>query len=253
MLLRQARRVRTLTRVFMAMTPLVTLLTTGSPAVSARLPLGVTVPALASDETDRVGAIFTRDLDGGHYCTASVVQSDDRNVIATAAHCLPPDDVTDLVFVPGYRDGEAPYGVWRLTGAETGPTWTQGQDPDADVAFATVAPLDGAEIEDVVGGFPLAPDQSDDVAVTVIGYPRTADAPLECSNDTTLLSATQRRIACPDYSGGTSGSPWLTPTGRLVGVLGGYEGGGDVPEISYSAVLGASAKDLYGQAALSGG
>lgn len=36
--------------------------------------------------------------------------------------------------------------------------------------------------------------------------------------------------------------------GALAGVLGGYEGGGSVPEISYSAVLGAGALELYRQA-----
>ncbi|WP_030209132.1 serine protease [Streptomyces sp. NRRL S-87] len=252
MLPRQARHVRTGARVLIAMTPLVALLGTVTPANGAHLPPGETVTARESDESDRVGALFAGGLDGGHYCTASVVRSDDRNLIATAAHCLT-QDAGRTVFVPGYRDGDAPYGVWRLTGTYVDPGWTADEDPDADVAFATVAPLDGEEIEDVLGGFTVAPDQPDDVDVTVVGYPSTAEAPLLCRNETSLFSATQRRIECPDYSGGTSGSPWLTTTGRLVGVLGGYEGGGTVPEVSYSAVLGERARELYREAAVSGG
>jgi hypothetical protein len=252
MLLRQARRARTGARVLIAMTPLVALLGTGTPANGAHLPLGETVPAARSDTGDRVGALFVGGLDGGHFCTASVVRSDDRNLIATAAHCLA-QDASRIVFAPGYRDGEAPHGVWRLTGTYRDPSWTTVEDPDADVAFATVAPLDGEQIEDVLGGFTVAPDQPDDVDVTVVGYPSTAEAPLLCTNATSLFSATQRRIECPDYSGGTSGSPWLDGEGRLVGVLGGYEGGGTVPEVSYSAVLGDRARELYRQAAVSGG
>jgi hypothetical protein len=65
-----------------------------------------------------------------------------------------------------------------------------------------------------------------------------------------MLSDTQRRIDCPDLSGGTSGSPWLV-AGALAGVLGGYEGGGTVPEVSYSAVMGDQAVELYREAAVS--
>jgi hypothetical protein len=223
----------------------------GDPAASAPVPLGVTVPAAATRVTDRVGALFAGGTDGGHFCTASVVRSDDRNLIATAAHCL--DEVSGTVFAPGYRDGRAPFGVWRLTGAYVDPAWETSADPDADVAFATVAPLDGREIEDVLGGFALQPGQPDGVAVTVVGYPSTSETPLVCTNTTGRQSATQRRIECPELSGGTSGSPWLTARGRLAGVLGGYEGGGTVPEVSYSAVLGGTARELYRQAAVSGG
>ncbi|MGT2526923.1 hypothetical protein ACU4GG_06720 [Streptomyces nojiriensis] len=87
--------------------------------------------------------------------------------------------------------------------------------------------------------------------MTVIGYPRTQETPLRCANTTALLSQTQRRIGCPDLTGGTSGSPWLVD-GALAGVLGGYEGGGSVPEISYSAVMGDQAVELYREAADAG-
>ncbi|MGW1764158.1 trypsin-like serine peptidase [Streptomyces sp. NPDC002073] len=252
LLFRPAARVRTSARVLVASTALAALVTsTGEPALSAPLPFGVTAEARASRITDRVGALFAGDLDGGHFCTASVVRSDDHNLIATAAHCL--DDVTNTVFVPGYRDGRAPHGVWRLTGSYVDPAWQSAEDPDADIAFATVAPLDGREVQDALGGFPLRTAQPDDVAVTVVGYPSARETPLICANSTTKWSSTQRQIGCPELSGGTSGSPWLTADGGLAGVLGGYEGGGTVPEVSYSAVLGDTARALYRQAAVSGG
>ncbi|MEU6297863.1 trypsin-like serine peptidase [Streptomyces erythrochromogenes] len=245
-------RARRASRILLALTAMAALIGVDLPDAASGPPLGVTAWARPGAEADRVGALFADGLDGGHFCTAAVVRSDDRDVIATAAHCLGTTGTT--VFAPGYRDGEAPYGLWRVTGVFVAPEWTDGQDPDADIAFATVAPVDGGQtrpVEDIVGGFPVAAEQPAGARVTVIGYPRTLEAPLRCANTTGLLSPTQRRIGCPDLSGGTSGSPWLVD-GALAGVLGGYEGGGTVPEISYSAVMGDQAVELYREAAVDG-
>lgn len=251
---RTARRIRArrASRILLALAAMAALLSVDVPDAAAGAPLGVTAAALPDATADRVGALFAGGLDGGHFCTASVVRSDGGDVIATAPHCLDSPDTT--AFAPGYRDGEAPYGLWRITGVHVAAGWTDGEDPDADIAFATVAPVDpgqGAAVEDLVGGFPVAAAQPADATVTVIGYPRVREAPLRCENTTTLLSETQRRIGCPDLSGGTSGSPWLVD-GALAGVLGGYEGGGTVPEVSYSAVMGDGAVELYREAADAG-
>ncbi|MFE0577221.1 trypsin-like serine peptidase [Streptomyces sp. NPDC058874] len=245
-------RARRASRILLALTAMAALLGVDLPGTMAGPPLGVTAWAPSGAEADRVGALFADGLDGGHFCTAAVVRSEDRDVIATAAHCLESPSTT--VFAPGYRDGRAPYGLWRLTGVYVAPEWTDGQDPDADIAFATVAPVDSGRtgrVEELVGGFPIAAEQPPGARVTVIGYPRTLEAPLRCANSTGLLSPTQRRIGCPDLSSGTSGSPWLVD-GALAGVLGGHEAGGTVPEISYSAVMGDQAVELYREAAVRG-
>ncbi|MET9881791.1 trypsin-like peptidase domain-containing protein [Streptomyces sp. NPDC006430] len=239
-------------RILPTLAAMAALLSVDLPDAAAVPPLGVTAEAGSDAAANRVGALFAGGLDGGHFCTAAVVRSADRNVIATAAHCLDHPDTT--VFAPGYRDGTAPYGLWKLTGTYVAPSWTDGQDPDDDVAFATVAPADGGarRIEDAVGGFPVVTEQPADVTVAIIGYPSTDETPLRCANTTSLFSDTQRRIDCPDLSGGTSGSPWLAD-GALAGVLGGYEAGGTVPEVSYSAVMGDQALELYREAAVSAG
>ncbi|MEV6583038.1 trypsin-like serine protease [Streptomyces sp. NPDC051582] len=245
-------RTRRTSRILLALAAMAALLSVDLPDAAAVPPLGVTAQAGSDATSNRIGALFAGSLDGGHFCTAAVVHSDDRDVIATAAHCLDNPDAT--VFAPGYRDGKAPYGVWKLTGVSLAPGWTDGRDPDEDVAFATVAPADGGtgRIEDAVGGFPVATEQPDDVTVTILGYPSIEEEPLRCANTTSLFSDTQRRIDCPDLSGGTSGSPWLV-NGALAGVLGGYEGGGTVPEVSYSAVMDDQALELYREAAVSAG
>ncbi|MER5484251.1 trypsin-like serine protease [Streptomyces sp. NPDC002812] len=268
---RARARGRRAARILLALAAMTALIGVDVPDASAEPPPGVTVTAAADGTAGRVGALFAGGLDGGHFCTASVVRSQDRDVIVTAAHCLGSPDTT--VFAPGYRDGEAPYGLWKLTGTYVAPGWTDGEDPDEDIAFATVAPVDGGQvdggqadgrqadadgrqadsgrIEDVVGGFPVAAQQPADATVSVVGYPSGDESPLYCANATTLFSETQRRIECPDLSGGTSGSPWLVD-GALAGVLGGHEGGGTVPEVSYSAVMGDQAVELYREASDNG-
>jgi hypothetical protein len=68
----------------------------------------------------------------------------------------------------------------------------------------------------------------------------------------------QLEFDCGGYPNGTSGGPFLsqvdpsTGQGQVIGVIGGYEQGGNTPEVSYSAVLGSNAAALY-QRAVAGG
>jgi hypothetical protein len=56
---------------------------------------------------------------------------------------------------------------------------------------------------------------------------------------------------CDAYTNGTSGGPFLTHVnpktgdGSVIGVIGGYQQGGDTPNISYSARFFATVRDLY--------
>jgi len=208
-------------------------------------PLGVTTDAVVSARTSRVGALFGEGgaLEGGHFCTASVVRSKRRNVIVTAAHCLAGGPVW---FVPGYRDGQAPYGVWKVTKTYIGDAWSGNQDEDSDVAFASLESIGGVDIQDVVGGNGFATGrETGATAVTVTGYPNARETPITCTNKPTAHSRTQQRIECPGFTGGTSGSPWVNGDGDVVGVLGGHEQGGLTADVSYSVVLGDEAADLY--------
>ncbi|MEU0075605.1 hypothetical protein ABZ027_39685 [Streptomyces sp. NPDC006332] len=73
--------------------------------------------------------------------------------------------------------------------------------------------------------------------------------PISCTNRPTRHSRTQQRIECPDFSGGTSGSPWVNGYAEVVGVLGGHEEGRATADVSYSVVLEAGAAQLYREAA----
>ncbi|MGW2643196.1 trypsin-like peptidase domain-containing protein [Streptomyces sp. NPDC001348] len=219
-------------------------------------PFGVTVVTAVTRPSARVGALFDADragkLAGGHFCTASVVHATHHNLIVTAAHCVDGDDAGDLVFVPGYRGGKAPYGEWKVKRRFLGDGWSKDQDEDSDVAFAVVEGMGGEkgkEIEDVVGANRFATGVATGAtAVTVTGYPNSREAPITCTNKPRLHSSTQQRISCPDFTGGTSGSPWVNGDNQVVGVLGGHEEGGSTADISYSVVLGAEAARLYREA-----
>ncbi|MFG2821165.1 trypsin-like serine peptidase [Kitasatospora sp. NPDC048365] len=218
---------------------------------------GTTHTAKATPLNSLVGAVFTNGPDGDHFCTASVVDSPGQNLIVTAAHCVwTPRGAarTDLVFVPGYRDGETPHGVWPLGTVTVDPSWQSSGNQDLDVAFATVQAQDGRQVQQVLGANRLGTDPGYRLTVKITGYPSSADAPITCANLTTEQSPTQLRIDCPDWTGGTSGSPWVTDldpttrTGTVVGVIGGYQEGGDTADTSYSSYFGDQVRALYRRA-----
>jgi V8-like Glu-specific endopeptidase len=206
----------------------------------------------------RVGALFSGGSGGDHYCTASVVASPGKDLLITAAHCLSQGNGTgyrqDIVFIPDYRDGQAPYGIWTPKRLLVAPQWMSSGDPDLDVGFVVLEPHDGKNIEDVLGANRLGDDSGYRYLVRVTGYPSSANSPITCVNWTTQQSTTQLRFECGGFTGGTSGSPWVahfdgrTRTGTIVGVIGGYEKGGYTAAISYSAYLGSAVQTLYTQA-----
>ncbi|MFE0255442.1 trypsin-like serine peptidase [Streptomyces sp. NPDC059010] len=228
-------------------------LTSASAAAGAGTgPFGVSVFAGATARGARVGALFAADrrdsLRGGHFCTASVVHSAHRNLIVTAAHCLG-GKKRDMVFVPGYRDGEAPYGVWKVGRRFLSKAWQERRDEDSDVAFLAVGDQGGEGVEDVVGGNRLAVGAvPGGTAVTVTAYPNADEEPVSCTNKPHLRGRTQQAIACPGFAGGSSGSPWISGDEAVVGVLGGHDNGGTSANVSYSVVLGADAAELYHEA-----
>jgi V8-like Glu-specific endopeptidase len=136
--------------------------------------------------------------------------------------------------------------------------WIASSDPDLDVGFVTVDPLNGRNIADVLGADALGVNEGFTNIVRVVGYPTNGEDPISCVNKTTQQSPHQMRFACNGYYGGTSGSPWLTHydpatrTGHVIGVIGGYQQGGATPEVSYSSYFDNNVQSLYDKAAAKG-
>jgi V8-like Glu-specific endopeptidase len=206
-----------------------------------------------------VGALFERSASGDHFCTASVVSSPGKDLLVTAAHCINGGKGSgaynsDIVFIPDYRDGDEPYGVWTPAKLLVASQWADSSDPDYDVGFVVLEPHDGENIQQVLGANHLGDDSDEQYLVHVTGYPDTGNAPITCVNWTSALSSTQLKFECSGYTGGTSGSPWVAKfisgsrSGTIVGVIGGYQEGGDSPSVSYSVRFGTAVRQLYQQA-----
>jgi hypothetical protein len=208
------------------------------------------------DGVAAVGALFTETNGtlGTHFCTASVVNSAAGDLALTAAHCVSGLTGT-IVFVPGYTNGQTPYGVWPVTKVYTDSAWDSTQNPNDDVAFLQLANApDGVPIQNVTGAETLDTGTPAGQLVQVVGYPDGADQPVSCTGVANSFSATQLQFDCAGYPDGTSGSPFLTDVnaatgqGTVIGVIGGYQQGGDTSEVSYAASFGSAVATLYAQA-----
>lgn len=217
-----------------------------------------TIPAMkALGFNPTVGALFAG---GSHFCSASVVDSLAGDLVLTAGHCAYGGSIpgyhTGLSFAPGYHDGLAPYGMWKVTSELVSPGWISSADPNLDFAFLTVSqPGNPVPIESVTGANQLGIDQGFVNQVTLSGYPDTTSSPTVCRNGTTQFGSDQQRIVCAGFPDGTSGGPWVinaspvTGEGMVIGVIGGYELGGDSPDVSYSAYFDSDIQELYNRAA----
>jgi V8-like Glu-specific endopeptidase len=213
----------------------------------------------------QVGALFSYDgsSTSSHFCSGSVVASDKGDLVITAAHCVYDSSsgslITDIAFVPGYHDGQQPYGVWPATRIVVAPQWLDDQDPDYDVAFVVVhQPGSAQRIQDAVGADQLGVDADFAALTQVVGYPSDTEQPISCTDFTKQFSPTQLEFDCPGYPDGTSGGPFLTDVdaqtgvGTVVGVIGGYETGGDTSDVSYSVYFGDAVDALFKQAEAAG-
>lgn len=208
-----------------------------------------------------VGALFTRASGqlGKHFCTASVVDSPAGDLVITAAHCVTGAAGT-VEFVPGYDHGATPYGVWTVTKVYVDRAWRSSASQDDDFAFLRVSnPSSSIPVEDETGAEKLVTGTpAVHQMVQVIGYPNAANQPITCQNWLREPMAGQLEFDCGAYTNGTSGGPFLshvdpsTGQGLLIGVIGGYQQGGDTPQVSYSSVLGARAAALYKRAVADG-
>ncbi len=200
-----------------------------------------------------VGALFITGLFPLHICTASVVRSANRSVIVTAAHCIRSGTGEGYEFAPGFHDGKAPYGMWRVTAAYAAPAWIRHFDTRDDFAFLVVAPrrIDGRlrHLQDVTGANALGHTPKPGTVVTAVGYPLgVGGSPVHCRVPTRRHGRFSA-FSCDGFADGTSGGPWLARRAggrRVVGLIGGLHQGGCSPAASYSPPLGRAAhRALY--------
>jgi V8-like Glu-specific endopeptidase len=217
-------------------------------------PVGVTFGGISE-----VGALMMDDNGKEHhFCTATVVQSPAEDLAITAAHCL--EGVTfgvssPLSFAPGYHNGVYPYGQWNVMREYVDSSWQKNENPNDDVAFIIIG-KPGHKIQKITGGEILETYSKLPQTVRVIGYPNGKGYPITCTQPARLFDPPglkQLVFDCGGYTDGTSGGPFLAHVnskgvGDLIGVIGGYERGGDLPNVSYSSEFLYNVASLYKKA-----
>jgi V8-like Glu-specific endopeptidase len=171
-----------------------------------------------------IGALFYH---GRHFSTASVLHP---GVVLTAAHSVTGKAITGIIFAPGW--GTPSSGPeFACLRAYTTAAWQASRDIDDDFALAQL--VSGAEA--MTGSLSIKTGVAQEQpSVTVTGYPDELAHPITGTSSTKAYGANQMRWAFPGCTDGTSGSPFMIGS-TVIGALGGYQQGGDSPNVSDAA------------------
>ncbi|MEV6865665.1 hypothetical protein AB0M44_32285 [Streptosporangium subroseum] len=200
-----------------------------------------------------IGKVFFVNAAGENkWCSATSLQSKYQNVVATAGHCTY-DTANDeqlldkWIFVPGYYQGKAPWGIYVGKQAFVHYDFGVYEDYDRDYAFVTVyngvsvstdttskknkrisdiTVTDAGRLGDNVGGQGFAWNQKLQQANFVFGYPQAAQpdgnkpftgaTPKWCYGKTTAKTVGDAAKKIEEHVGikcsmtaGADGGPWL--------------------------------------------
>jgi V8-like Glu-specific endopeptidase len=236
-----------------ALTASLSLLTPGAGDPAALAATGSKPDAQSFKGFPQVGTLFS-DVKGKltHFCTATVIDSPDGDLLLTAAHCLEGKSLTPtgaVFFAPEYHDGKFPLGRFDVQASFTDSAWQHNRNVNDDFAFLTV----DRDIQKKTGAETLRTGASLPKRVQVIGYPDVTDKPVSCSaiaHAYTKHGLHQEVFTCAGYTDGTSGGPFMINVktngdASVIGDIGGYEQGGDEPNVSYSAQYLSNMAALY--------
>lgn len=199
-------------------------------------------------------------------CSGTAVRSANESVVITAAHCLN-DGWRDrwfsgkVAFVPAYRYGQRPFGVFPARWMDTTKQWrAEGGNPNYDVGALVVGRNQaGKSLTEAVGGAKIAWGLKPKQDFSVHGYP--AEDPFDGETQRVCgaagyLGHDPHSLAYPGplnlaascgVTGGASGGGWLIQGDTLNGVTSyGYF---DQRSPDYGPYFGKEVGRLYGRAA----
>jgi hypothetical protein len=202
---------------------------------------------------------------GDFVCSGTVADSPTHTLVWTAGHCVNDAEfdggfATNWSFVPGYRNGERPFGTWAASDLYTTRGWRDNTNIRVDVGAAAIKrDFQGRGIEDVVGGLEVAFGQPRNQLFTAFGYPTiptlfrpefdgerlwSCTSPRTADDNPPGAGPAPMRIDC-DMTGGSSGGAW-TAAGWIQSVTS-YSYAGDFTHL-YGPYLGAAAEELFTEA-----
>jgi hypothetical protein len=170
-----------------------------------------------------VGKLFFK-RDGRYFvCSASSIGG---GAIWTAGHCLHSGNgssdgwAEDAVFVPAYKDGNAPFGQWPVKQKIVRTAWYRNGIPGGlcqDMGGAILHERDGRKLHEVVGWLGFAWNWSRHQHWHTIGYPAADPFDGQHQMVTAASYAYNGNLNCSPQSvaigsnqtGGSSGGPWI--------------------------------------------
>lgn len=182
-----------------------------------------------------VGRVFIKIGKFDGFCSGAAVASESRRLVLTAGHCilnlLPlhrfPTFARRLAFVPGYANGEAPFGIFAGRKAFMPKPWLRHGNENFDMGAVLTEPNEaGQSVADAVGGgLPITVDKTRDREYQLLGYPGHLQQRMqECDAGFTGNDRNTFPLGGPPSFGvgcfmgeGASGGPWLVEGGTEIG------------------------------------
>jgi V8-like Glu-specific endopeptidase len=234
----------------------------GASASSA--PQAVADPTAVASRTN--GAIFIETPFGLGRCSGTAVNAANLSVVFTAAHCLHTGGrygswlADRWAFVPAYRYGQRPFGVFPAKWVDTTIQWRRSGSENFDVGAAVVERNQrGQLLGAAVGGTGIAWGLKARQVFDVHGYPAAppfdGETQQECPG-TSFLGHDSLSFLLPGplnlavdcaVTGGASGGGWTIRGGVLNSVT--NYGYGDDPNTDFGAYFGREVARLYHRAA----
>ncbi|MGN6475284.1 MAG: trypsin-like serine peptidase [Mycobacteriales bacterium] len=213
------------------------------------------------------GAIFLSfGIFGYARCSGTAVHSGNQSVVFTAAHCINSGGERGRwfkgrwVFVPGYRYGQRPFGVFPARWLDTTKQWRRSGSENFDVGAAVVGRNErGETLGEAVGGAGIAWNLKAQQTFDVHGYP--VEEPFDgetqriCRGvpfighdpDSFLFPGPLNLAVACGVTGGASGGGW-TIDGNTLNSVSNY-GYFDDTTPDFGAYFGKEVARLYGRAA----
>ena len=215
-------------------------------------------------ESRQNGVIFFTVGGGPARCSGTSVSAPNRSVVFTAGHCVNGGGPRgrwyrgQWVFVPGYRYGQRPFGVFPAVRLDATRQWVATGSENFDVAAAVVGRNErGERLADAVGGTGIAWGLKAAQTFDVHGYPAAppfdgatqrlcAQTPFLGHDPQSFLFGGPLNLAVDcDVTGGASGGGW-TIRGNVLNSVTNY-GYGDDPATDFGAYFGREVARLYGR------
>jgi len=170
---------------------------------------------------------FTKD--GSPYsCSAAVINTEGKSLVWTAGHCVAEQGDSgwheNWVFIPGYKNGNRPYGTWSARVKWTWSSWFYQGNRNFDLGAVQVASRDGQRIGNVTGTLGWMFNFPRDQPYSEFGYPGVGNrfngqllvrcnAPYSGPDGVRRQPGPRTSTNQCDFTAGASGGPWVVETG----------------------------------------